>query len=363
MDSLDLVARENEFKKLNKQLEKKTESLMKEIEQVMQKQDIFSEFSHNLTLSPAHRQTNKHCCEVQKVSTESKEIVNNTKKNRPPSKNKPKIISNLETKDKSNFENGTVENTQDSDKTRGKPCCCLLSNNRRTDDDLEFLYAFVSVSVKDKILPESFVKDKVTTENVCKFLSAKVKLMQEQIDKLQSTINKKIKQCEGHMTHIAELESERLTLRNRANTMKSETADMKAKYAVIQNRLDEKDRLYKEQRSDSDRLTSELKHLRSKNVNLEARCASQEELISNLKRQVETAKLSEKDFRDSTRSLATSHQNSITRLEGKIKTLSTHIDRQTSLIENLKKQNALLLAEGAVKALETEYCEFLNQDL
>lgn len=35
MDSLDLLAREDEFKKLNKQLEKKTESLMKEIEQAM----------------------------------------------------------------------------------------------------------------------------------------------------------------------------------------------------------------------------------------------------------------------------------------------------------------------------------------
>ncbi|XP_050359070.1 testis-expressed protein 9-like isoform X2 [Nymphalis io] len=306
MDSLDLVARENEFKKLNKQLEKKTESLMKEIEHVMQKQDIFSEFSHNLTLSPAHK-TNRHCCEVQKVSTDSKETVNNTKKSRPLSKNKPKIIPNLESRDNSNFEKGTIEKTNETNMLKAKPCCCLLSNNKKINDDLEFLYAFVSVNVKDKILPESFVKDKVTTENVCKFLSAKVKLMQEQIDKLQGTIDKKIKQCEGHMTHIAELESERLTLINRANSMRSETADIKAKCAVMQNRLD--------------------------------------------------------DFRDSTRSLATSHQNSITRLEGKIKILSTHIDKQTSLIENLRKQNALLLTEGAVKALEHEYCEFLNQDL
>ncbi|XP_050359069.1 testis-expressed protein 9-like isoform X1 [Nymphalis io] len=362
MDSLDLVARENEFKKLNKQLEKKTESLMKEIEHVMQKQDIFSEFSHNLTLSPAHK-TNRHCCEVQKVSTDSKETVNNTKKSRPLSKNKPKIIPNLESRDNSNFEKGTIEKTNETNMLKAKPCCCLLSNNKKINDDLEFLYAFVSVNVKDKILPESFVKDKVTTENVCKFLSAKVKLMQEQIDKLQGTIDKKIKQCEGHMTHIAELESERLTLINRANSMRSETADIKAKCAVMQNRLDEKERLYKEQRSDTDRLTSEVKQLKTKNINLEARCASQEEVISNLKQQVEAAKLYEKDFRDSTRSLATSHQNSITRLEGKIKILSTHIDKQTSLIENLRKQNALLLTEGAVKALEHEYCEFLNQDL
>lgn len=35
MDTVDLLAREMEFKKLNQQLQKKTESLMKEIEYVM----------------------------------------------------------------------------------------------------------------------------------------------------------------------------------------------------------------------------------------------------------------------------------------------------------------------------------------
>lgn len=35
MDAVELLAREDEFKRLNKQLEKKTESLMREIEHVM----------------------------------------------------------------------------------------------------------------------------------------------------------------------------------------------------------------------------------------------------------------------------------------------------------------------------------------
>lgn len=35
MDALELLAREDEFKRLNKQLQKKTDSLMKEIEHVM----------------------------------------------------------------------------------------------------------------------------------------------------------------------------------------------------------------------------------------------------------------------------------------------------------------------------------------
>ncbi|XP_045457486.1 testis-expressed protein 9-like [Melitaea cinxia] len=360
MDAVDLIARENEFKKLNKQLEKKTESLMKEIEHVMQKQDIFSEFSHSLTLTPTHRQTKSHCCETQ-TSTPTKEVQ--IKKNRPLSKSKKEQNSNLESESPKSFENGIQEVT-DTDKVKEVTCsCCILSKGRESNNDLEFMYAFVSINVKDNVLPQSFLKDKITVENVCKFLSAKVKLMQEQIDKLQGTIDKKIKQCEGHMTHIAELESERMALINRANSMRSETADMKAKYAVVQNRLNEKDRLYKEQRSNTDKLTSEVKNLKSKNISLEARCASQEETISNLKQQLEIAKMTEKEYRESTRTLSSSHQNSITRLEAKIKTLTSQTDKQNSLIDNLRRQNALLLTEGAVRALEKEYCEFLSQDL
>lgn len=39
------------------------------------------------------------------------------------------------------------------------------------------------------------------------------------------------------MIHLAELEGEKLNLLNKANNMKSETADMKAKYGVLQNKL------------------------------------------------------------------------------------------------------------------------------
>ncbi|XP_023948821.2 testis-expressed protein 9 [Bicyclus anynana] len=381
MDSEDLLARENEFKKLNKQLEKKTESLMKEIENVMQKQDIFSEFSR-LTLSPAHSNTKKHCCQT----PQSSNTVTPEKKSSTPFKNKNKhqqkvpitnTNSNLLSYNTSNeLVNGyniteatetgcnNITNCRNI-KTKCNCECYILctDSDKKRNDDFEFLYAFVSVSIKDNIMPASFLKDNLTVESICKFLSAKVKLMQEQIDKLQATIDKKAKQCDKHMSHLAELESERLGLLNRANGLRSETADMKAKHAAIQNRLNEKDRLYKEQRSVTDKLTSELKQLRSRNVSLEARCAAQEESITTLKQQLETAKMTEKEFRDSTRALSSSHQATTQRLEARVKTLQLCADRQSALIDNLRKQNALLQTDGALRTLEKEYYEFLKQDL
>ncbi|XP_069364072.1 testis-expressed protein 9-like isoform X2 [Maniola hyperantus] len=431
MDSEDLLARENEFKKLNKQLEKKTESLMKEIEHVMQKQDIFSEFS-KLTLSPVHRNIKQHCCATpsssnttpekksttphkntkklhhQKVPIANKnnvsnEFVNNnittnadvkingynnvtsTEANRcgcnnvtnctEANKNGCNNITNcIQEANRCGYNNITnctgdningCNNTSCTDiQTSNTRCSCecyILSSDKKAND-FEFLYAFVSVNVKDNVLPTSFMKGNLTVENVCKFLSAKVKLMQEQIDKLQATIDQKAKQCDKHMAYLAELESERLTLLNRANNMRADTAHTKAKHAAAENRLAEKDRLYKEQRSVTDKLTNELKQLKSKNASLEARCASQDEFITTLKQQLETAKMTEKEFRDSTRTLSASHQSTIQRLEARVKTLTLRTDRQTALIDNLKKQNALLQTDGAVKALEQEYCEFLKQD-
>ncbi|CAG5005676.1 unnamed protein product [Parnassius apollo] len=362
MDSMDLLARENEFKKLNKQLQKKTESLMKEIENVMQKQDIFSDISPNLRVTPPNN-LKKHCCDLTKATT-SNSLNNSNKDN---IKNKEKVLgvnldNDISVQDK-NQNKYHFRTHSKSDCTEQVTCHnCSFDSNEKMQNDLEFLYAFVSVNVKDNILPHSFLKERVTVESVCKFLSAKVKLMQEQLNKMQSTIDKKTQQCESHLTQLAELESERMTLLNKANSMRADTADMRAKVLTLQGKLDDKDRLYKEQRSTTDRLTSELKQVKSKNASLEARCASQEEAVATLKQQLEIARITEKEFRDSTRSLSASHQNAISRLESRVKYLTSCIDKQNSLIDNLKKQNALLTAEGALKALEKEYSNLLNQD-
>ncbi|CAK1548788.1 unnamed protein product [Leptosia nina] len=354
MDSEALLARENEFKKLNKQLEKKTELLMKQIEQVMQKQDIFSEFSGSLS-KPKDRHTKTHCCDIPEVTTPEKFEA--------PKKVNKKQIGNTKQSDYSETPVKNPIETNANLKCATNVCeWCNLSSKVKRNNDLDFLYAFVSVNVKENVLPQSFLKDQITVENVCKFLSAKVKLMQEQIDQLQVTINKMSKQCDSHMNQLAGLESERMSLINKANNLRSESVDVKAKYAALTNRYNEKDRLHREQRSSADRLSTEIKSLRCRNANLEARCAAQDESLAALKQQLETARLSEKDFRDATRNLSASHQNAICRLEAKVKCLSTRIEKQEALIDNLKKQNALLATEGALKALEKDYNELLNSD-
>ncbi|XP_050558552.1 testis-expressed protein 9 [Spodoptera frugiperda] len=364
MDSLDLLAREDEFKKLNKQLEKKTESLMKEIEQAMQKQDIFSEFSPSLTLSPVHT-IKKHSCESHNKP--------NTESPLPPPKPTQKKKKPQTTPDHQSgkIENGTLSpdvgsivNSEEVVPKSLNTCnCCANLNVGRIGNDDEFLYAFVSVNVKEKVLPQSFLKERPTIESVCKFLSSKVKLMQDQIDRLQGTLDQKVGDADQHDVKLAEYESERLSLQCKMNSMASATADMKGKHLVLLAKLNEKERLYKEQRAETDKLTCELKRHRFKCASAEAKSASQQETIDNLRQQLETARRSEKEFRESSRKLSTSHQNAISRLEAHIKVLNTRSDRQMALIDNLRKQNALLPTEGALKTLEREYCDYLNQDL
>ncbi|CAD0251391.1 unnamed protein product [Spodoptera exigua] len=360
MDSLDLLAREDEFKKLNKQLEKKTESLMKEIEQAMQKQDIFSEFSPNLTLSPVHT-IKKHNCESHKPNTESPlPLTKPAQKKKKPQTTPEHESGKIENGKQSPDVVSIVTSEEVVPKSFNTCNCCANFNVGRIGDNDEFLYAFVSVNVKEKVLPQSFLKDRPTVENVCKFLSSKVKLMQEQIDRLQSTLDKKASQCDGHLRQLAEYESERLSLQCKMNSMSAATADMKGKNLVLLAKLNDKERLYKEQRTETDKLACELKRYRFKCASAEAKNEAGISYLTTLRRNAET---NSEDFRESSRNLSTSHQNAISRLEAHIKVLNTRSDRQMALIDNLRKQNALLATEGALKALEREYCDYLNQDL
>ncbi|KAL4710370.1 hypothetical protein ACJJTC_003767 [Scirpophaga incertulas] len=341
MDSVELLAREDEFKKLNKQLERKTESLIKEIEHAMQRQDIFSEFSHNLSLTPTHS-SKKHSCKSPPLENQDlpqKRPVKLKRATATPQKDSPTSNSVQDEK--------ITQNLNDSVNLRRNSCnCCIATRRDNKNDDLEFLHAFVSVSIQEKVLPLSFQKDAISIQSVCKFLSSKLKLLQEQIDTLQATLNKKASQCEAHLARHAELESERLGLLNRCNSLQAAAAHANAKSMAAERKLAEKDRLYKECRSECDRLSCDLKKARGEYAAVCSREAAQSD-----------------DFRDSTRALSASNQTTIGNLEARVKVVSAAIDKHAALVNNLRRQNAILRADRALQALEKEYSDFLNQDL
>lgn len=126
-----------------------------------QKQDIFSEFSHNLTLSP-HHISKKHYCDTPKSTHEH--TPNSTpktikKKNGPVKENnlnKEDGAESIKTaKSNTNCVSSSINNTNS---TKIICNCCAVSSRDRVHDDLEFLYAFVSVSVQENVLPQSFLK-------------------------------------------------------------------------------------------------------------------------------------------------------------------------------------------------------------
>lgn len=52
----------------------------------------------------------------------------------------------------------SCRDTQRSNARCNCECYIMSSDSKRRNDDLEFLYAFVSVSVKDNVLPATFLK-------------------------------------------------------------------------------------------------------------------------------------------------------------------------------------------------------------
>ncbi|KPJ10620.1 hypothetical protein RR48_04565 [Papilio machaon] len=368
MDSQDLLARENEFKKLNKQLEKKTESLMKEIEHVMQKQDIFQDMSHNLRLTPSPKNIRKHCCDSTRTITpysgdKQNKLGNSTSKN----KQKDKLNNhNEKTNTLNSYRNQEQNNCdtipQNNYNSTGQMCHnCMFNENGTLNNDIEFLHAFVSINIDDKILPQTFIKERVSVERVCKFLAAKVKLLQEQVDKMQAALDKKGAQCEGHLAQLAGLEGERLAQLSQTKAARAAAADARAKCAALQAKLDEKERQYMEARGCAERAGAEARRAESRAGALQAQCHAHQQARHTLAHQLETAKMAEKELRESSRALSAEQQRVRVELEARWRALAAAAHSQAELADNLRRQNALLAAHAQLDTLDNEYTALLNK--
>lgn len=161
---------------------------------LQQKQDFFAEFSPNLTLSPVHT-IKKHSCEAHRPTTpiqsQQKHQKKKTKQHSIEANRSTKFengSTNTTNTDRSStkFENGSatklekgsvfnegIHTKNGNDENFNMNCddrsieqnrsrivcdCCI---NRNHSEDKEFLFAFVSINVKDKVLPQSFLKGKI----------------------------------------------------------------------------------------------------------------------------------------------------------------------------------------------------------
>lgn len=111
----------------------------------------------------------KHCCDSPETATvKSGNYITNQKHlgNRPNNTNNKakKILNdNIGTKNEAFAEKQQNSNrhlTTDNYNCSNNVMCqnCMFDKNGRLSDDIEFLYAFVSVNVKDNVLPQSFLK-------------------------------------------------------------------------------------------------------------------------------------------------------------------------------------------------------------
>ncbi|XP_013135909.1 PREDICTED: uncharacterized abhydrolase domain-containing protein DDB_G0269086-like [Papilio polytes] len=364
MDSQELLARENEFKKLNKELEKKTESLMKEIEHAMQKPDVFADLPHKLKLTPSPRNIKKHCCDTRTLTPQSAD--KQKKLNHPILNNKEKERLNHQ---KANTEmkktgQNNCEISENYYKNTVQMCHnCMFNENGSLNNDIEFLHAFVSINIDDKILPQTFLKERVSVERVCKFLAAKVKLLQEQVDKMQAALDKQSAQCAGHLAQLATLEGARLAQLSQAAAARAAAADARAKCAALQANLEEKERQWSEAVAQAGSAAGEARRAARRAEALRGRGEAQQRALDTLTRQLETAKMAEKELRDASRALSAQQQTARGQLEARCGELAAAARAHAALADNLRRQNALLAAHAHLHTLEDDYTAFLNKDL
>ncbi|KAL0267712.1 UNVERIFIED_CONTAM: hypothetical protein PYX00_009904 [Menopon gallinae] len=215
---------------------------------------------------------------------------------------------------------------------------------------------------KDKILeavlPESLKG--MGQENIIRFLKAKVRMMAEQLEVLQSDEKKhieKIKELQSDRDRVTEDRDKWIQQANMAKNVLVRHEQQASSIVVrMQNIQAENGHLKRE----VEKLKKELKQATQYSGSNEVRLNRSIEEVEKLKVSLRQAKQDEKDLREAHRKKAEELSGAVKRLDKQRIELLHAFKKQLVIIDNLKKQKGLIEAGKFVKSVEDDFMDFLD---
>ncbi|KAL8558710.1 hypothetical protein ACOMHN_037803 [Nucella lapillus] len=400
----DLLSKEEEYKRLNDELEARTATLVQEAEQVMKGQesilaksrlldninteDFLKEFDDELTErneDRTHRPLSRPGSKVsqREGSTVSSGRPKSGKKKpssaRPPSRPKSKasavedvavagdVTFMTEFKDAFSYQGAFADIEGQMEGDAGV----------KVDDDDD-----------DDVLPQA--AGDMGSEATIRFLKAKVRVMQEELDRLSQDCNKKEEERSGLSGRVKELEDERGRL-HRTNAAqqtqmdkfrrladeargKSDSQETQLSALRKQTQMDKFRRLADEARGKSDSQETQLSALRKELEQLkrgqkqqqttqsatEVRLNRALEEIERYREQLTKAKSSSKDSADSEKKRVDQLMGENRRLEKQKNELMAGFKKQMKLIDVLKRQKMHTEAAKMLQFSEEEFVKALE---
>ncbi|XP_058238308.1 testis-expressed protein 9 isoform X2 [Hemibagrus wyckioides] len=349
---MDLLAKEEEYKRLNAELEAKTAELVRQAEEVMREQnevlskpiathlsldiaDDSEEFRDTL-MSSAHQSTAKAVTE--------KKSIKSGKLNRPPSaprkttqKKIPSVVDDVALpEDFTDFSLAkTISNLEGS-----------------VSDDV------TAEQPKDDVLPSA--GEEMGAEAQIRFLKAKLRVMQEELNRLSHEYNKKDEENGVLSSKLKEVEEDRGRLQRTTNMQQTQLEKHRAL-------AEDSNRTCDGLRSQVTALQKEVEGMKRAQKQASSSHNATEVRLNRALEEAERSKAELNKLKQSSRDLANQEQQKIESLQAENKKLEkqkaellTGFKKQLKLIDILKRQKMHYEAARMMSFTEEEFMKALD---
>ncbi|XP_007904753.1 testis-expressed protein 9 isoform X1 [Callorhinchus milii] len=355
----DLLAKEEEYKRLNAELEAKTAELVRQAEEVMKGQEkMLSKpvSSHIGTDILEDDEKLREFLSSDVTSLESKVSKNKnkvglkaTQHSRPCSANKGKKVTNV--KHKATELHAADDVAVPADNSDFSLVKIIHEIEGKLEDGS-------LVEVEDDVMPSAC--NEMGTEAQIRFLKAKLRVMQEELDKLVHEYNKK--------------DDENTTLSNRLKDTEDERSRLQKTAGIQQTQIEKYKHLADEAHQKSDGLQQQLSSLqkdleslkRSQRQNITNQNATEVRLnraleeVEKYKTELNKLKQGNKDTANQDRGKIEQLKTENKRLEKQKAELMTGFKKQLKLIDILKRQKMHIEAAKMLSFTEEEFIKALE---
>ncbi|XP_052785376.1 testis-expressed protein 9-like [Mya arenaria] len=363
-DNRNLASREEEYKKLNAELEAKTANLVKEAEDVLKGQES--------VLNEPRLLEKINTDEFLKVFDDDYAAANENWTDRTSPENKV-LSSRPQSGAQSVNQSRPQSRTKKSSSTKSR----VKSGKTKVEDvatvDDAFITEYKDFSLQnvvenlegmdlgdpqDDVLPQA--AHDIGAEAQIRFLKAKLRVMQEEMDRLAQDINKKEEETSGYSVRVKELEEERgrLTRTGAAQTAqidkyKTIADDSRAKADSLETQLIAT-------KKELDGMKRTQKQAATTQGATEVRLNRALEEIERLKEQLSRAKTSSRESSDSEKRRVDQLVADNKRLEKQKNELMAGFKKQLKLIDILKRQKMHIEAAKMLSFSEEEFVKALE---